>query len=214
MIWFFDFEAQRQAQRAARKDALRHALGDYPVYEPPHKVEERRLPPDKAEENFEYFMSVRSERLAAFREWVESKFDVRLALDRNGVAALCDWSGLYGDLLFETDDDLDSYYYYTKPWLGDCIGSNVVFDMTTFMGEVLIAQCPKLFWDVNPYILPYDTKLVSILKKDKGSGFQRPEITGFRNPLMKWNPFLEMGNYIFRFILWRTTPNLIEERKK
>jgi hypothetical protein len=134
-------------------------------------------------------------------------------LDRNGVAALCDWSGHYGDLLFETRDDLDSYSHYTKPWLGDCIGSNVVFDMATFIGEALISQCPKLFWDINPFVLPYDAKLVSILKKDKGSGFQRPTITGFRNPLMNLDPFSEMRNYISSLLLWRTVPNLIEERK-
>jgi hypothetical protein len=209
MIWFFDFEAKRQAQHAARKDALRQALVGYPLYDPPHKVEERRLPPDKAEENFDYFMNVRNQRLAAFREWVESKFGVRLALDRNGAAALCDWSGLYGDLLFETHDDLDSYSYYTKPWVGDCIGSNVVFDMATFMGEALIDQCPKLFWDAAPFVLPYDAKLVLMLKKDKGSGFQRPTITGFRNPHMNWDPFLEMGNYTQECWFFIMTPGEI-----
>jgi hypothetical protein len=37
---------------------------------------------------------------------------------------------------------LDSYSHYTKPWLGDCIGSNVVFDMATFMGEALMRLIP------------------------------------------------------------------------
>jgi hypothetical protein len=188
-------------------------LVGYPLYDPPHKVEERRLSPDKAEANFDYFMSVRQQRLSDFRSWMESKFGVRLTLDRNGVVALCDWTELYGDLLYENRNDLDSYFFYTEPWGGLYAGSNVVFDIATFVGGALIAQCPGLYWDENPFTAN-DAKLVCILKKDKGSGFQRPSITGFRSPLMSWDPFLEIGNYISSLILWRTLPNLIAQRKK
>jgi len=38
--------------------------------------------------------------------------------------------------------------------------------------------------------------LANRMKKDRGSGFQRPCVTGFRNLLTSWNPFLDTGNYV------------------
>jgi hypothetical protein len=59
----------------ARLD-LERALHDYPLYDPPHKVEERRLPKEKAAENFDYFISVRMQRVAQLRDWLQRDFAV------------------------------------------------------------------------------------------------------------------------------------------
>ena len=47
-----------------RRLRLRRALTNYPVYDPPHKSEERILSEDKALANFKYFMDVRQARVA------------------------------------------------------------------------------------------------------------------------------------------------------
>jgi hypothetical protein len=44
-----------------RRFRLERALREYPLYDPPHKVEERLLASEKAAENFDYFMRMRCE---------------------------------------------------------------------------------------------------------------------------------------------------------
>lgn len=107
--------------------------------------------------------------------------------------------------------------------MGRCAGSNVVFDMAIFVGEALIAQCPKLYWDDFPDAFPYITdvaqrkshiRFVTWLKKDRGSGFQRPTVTGFRNPLTSWDPFLDMGNYASKLVSFETIDKLIADKRR
>jgi len=42
---------------------LLRAVEGYPLYDPPHKSAEVEMPATQARENFDYFMSVRLERL-------------------------------------------------------------------------------------------------------------------------------------------------------
>jgi len=104
--------------RKARLEVER-ALHDYPLYDPPHKVEEGRLPKEKAAENFDYFMRVRMKRVAQFREWLRQHFAVTVTLDEEGVRALGRWGNDYaGWLLVRRAEGLpqssDTYYrtYY------------------------------------------------------------------------------------------------------
>jgi hypothetical protein len=83
-----------------RKKKLDRLLKDYPLYDPPHKVEERVLPKEKAQENFEYFMRVRKERVAFFSRWPEGNFGVKFTSDRKGALALGGWLIRYGGILF------------------------------------------------------------------------------------------------------------------
>ena len=212
MIWPFNFEARRRARREAGLAALRRAMVGYPLYDPPHKVEERLLPADKAEENFDYFMSVRQQRLQHFRDWMKTQFGWDIPLDRTGVVALCEWLDRHGEFLFATHDMLDSYFYYDKPWVDDCVGSNVVFDIATFLGEALIARYPKLYWSEYPYDKS-ELREVEKLRKEKGTGFHRPQVTGFINLLSHWNPFMDVGNFVSSCIMFATLEHLIAQKR-
>jgi hypothetical protein len=186
----------------ARLDVER-ALRDYPPYDPPHKVEERRLPKEKAAENFDYFMRVRMQRLAQFRDWLRRHFAVTVTLDEEGVRALGHWGNDYAGWLAMRDADGDptqSYYTYDPPWTGDTAGMNVVFDMGIAFGEAIIANCPKLRWDFDPIsaVLPRTARM---LKRTPGLGFQRPMLTGFDNPAYQCTPLdksYEIACYVMR----------------
>jgi hypothetical protein len=175
---------------AARKPWLKHALRGYPLYDPPHKVEERLLSEELAANNFAYFMRVRLDRMAYFQDWLRRYFLVTLTPDTKGVRALSRWGNKYAGLLLNvspTGHPTETYFTYEPAWVGNEAGCNVVFDMGITLGEFLIANCPKLHWDLEPTsaILPSTAKM---LKRSPGMSFQRPAVTGSDNPTWKWGP--------------------------
>ncbi|KAA5594936.1 hypothetical protein, partial [Blastochloris sulfoviridis] len=105
----------------------------YPVYDPPHKVEERLLSRERATENFDYFMQVRQQRAAFFRDWLRRWFWVRLTPDKMGVRALNRWGNRYAGLLLHHDGQgvppENAYHSYDPPWVGNYARCNVLFDM-------------------------------------------------------------------------------------
>jgi hypothetical protein len=138
----------RERLSKARLD-LGRALHDYPPYDPPHKVEERRLPKEKAAENFDYFMRVRMQRVAQFRNWLQQHFAVRVTHDEEGVRALGRWGNDYAGWLLgraadghpqSSDTHYHAYYAYDPPWTGENAGMNVVFDMGITLGEAITRQ--------------------------------------------------------------------------
>jgi hypothetical protein len=192
-----------------RKLWLRHALRDYPMYDPPHKVEERLLSAEKARENFDYFMRVRHERLAYFREWLRRSFWVVLTPDTHGVRALNHWGNKYAGLLLEAKPSggpTDAYFTYNPPWTGSNAGCNVVFDMGITLGEFVIANCPRLHWDFDPISanLPRTAKL---LKRESGMSFQRPRLTGSDNPAWSWPPLHYVHTFAHHRMPWTTYPS-------
>jgi hypothetical protein len=178
-----------------RKSSLERALRDYPLYDPPHKVEERLLSRELAAENFHYFMRVRLDRLAYFRDWLHREFGFRISLDERGMHGLCRWGNRYAGRLLTKGPDghsTTSYFTYDPPWTGENAGHNVVFDMGIALGEAIIANCPKLRWDFDPIsaMLPSTAKL---LKRTPGVGFQRPVLTGYNNPAYEVAPLEKAG---------------------
>jgi hypothetical protein len=201
----------------ARLDVER-ALDDYPLYDPPHKVEERRLPKEKAAENFDYFMRVRMQRVAQLRDWIQQHFAVTVTLDEEGVKVLGRWGNDYAGWLLargaeghpqSPDTHYHPYYAYDPPWTGENAGMNVVFDMGITLGEAIIASCPTLHWDFDPIsaILP---KTARMLKRTPGLGFQRPMLTGFDNPAYESKP-LEVTFYFALHRMNLTTVDGIEK---
>ncbi|WP_156967749.1 hypothetical protein [Methylosinus sp. PW1] len=173
-----------------RKKWLRRALRDYPLYDPPHKVEERLLSREQAAENFDYFMSVRHERVAYFREWLRRYFCVSIWPDEKGVRALNRWGNKFAGLLVLVGPDgypTGSYYTYDPPWTGENTGYNVIFDMGITTGEFIIGNCPNLHWDFDP-ISPVLPRRAEKLKQSAGMGFQRPRLTGFDDPVSEGVP--------------------------
>jgi hypothetical protein len=190
-----------------RKRRLERALREYPLYDPPHKVEERLLSREKAAENFDYFMRVRLQRVAYFRQWLRRHFGVAVTLDEKGVRALSHWGNQYAGLLRTKGPDgrlTKSYFTYDPPWTGENVGCNVVFDMGITLGEAVIANCPKLRWDFDPIsaILPNEAK---VLKRTSGMSFQRPRLTGFDNPAYGIAPLHEVNTFAISMMQYTTT---------
>jgi hypothetical protein len=190
-----------------RKLWLRRALRDYPLYDPPHKVEERLLTKERATENFDYFMRVRQQRVAYFRDWLRRNFGVIITLDEKGVRALSRWGNKYAGLLLDEGpggDPTDSYFIYDPPWTGENAGYNVIFDMGIMFGEAMIAGCPNLRWDVDPIsaILPRTARQ---LKRELGMSFQRPELTGFDDPAGTVHPLHLVFGFAYQMACNMTT---------
>jgi len=191
-----------------RKSRLARALRQYPLYDPPHKVEERLLSRERAAENFAYFMRVRSDRLAHFRQWLREQFGIKVSLDEKGMRALCRWGSKYAGLLLAKGTDgypTGSYFTYDPPWTEENAGNNVVFDIGLALGEAIIANCPKLRWDFDPIsaMLPSTARL---RKQTSGMGFWRPVLCGFDNPVYEVIPL--HCAYDFAFSMMENTTSV------
>jgi hypothetical protein len=73
------------------------------------------------------------------------------------------------------------------------------------LGEYLIANCPKLYWDIDPTspVLPRTAKM---RKGESGSSFQRPEVTGSDNPAWGWPPFHYVHSFAHQMMYLTTHP--------
>jgi hypothetical protein len=175
-----------------RNRRLQRALRDYPLYDVPHKVEDRLLPRDAAAENFAYFMDVRHQRLAHLQEWLKEFFGTTVTTDEWGLGTLCRWGVKYAGLLMTREPigrARSCFDSYTPLWTGVNAGYNVVFDMGILLGESIIASCPNIRWDFDPIssLLPRTAKWE---RSQEGLGFQRPQLTGYpRRPEYRSSPF-------------------------
>jgi hypothetical protein len=190
-----------------RKRLLRRAFRDYPLYDPPHKVEERLLPKEKAAGNFDYFMQVRQQRLAYLQSWLRRHFGVTVTLDEKGMRALSRWGNKYAGLFIVQKPEVHragSYFNYDPPWTGDNAGYNVLFDMGIALGEAIIVSCPKLRWDFDPIsaILPREA---SRLKRTPGVSFQRPMLTGYDNPVFGNAPLHDVWGFAHQMMIYMLT---------
>jgi hypothetical protein len=156
----------------------RRALVGYPLYTVPHRQSEATLDVALALENFDHFMSVRLERLAAFREWLARHFGVEAALDEPGLRAVEAWVKRYGSGAVEEEiigEDItmrSAFAHYEPDWVGRFAVCNVIIDLGIFFGEFLIALRPHLRWVCN------FTCLEGNVPTDLAN-YGRPQIGGF-----------------------------------
>jgi hypothetical protein len=186
---------------------LRRALRGYPLYDPPHKIEEYLLSREQAMENFDYFMRVRIERVEYFKNWLRLNFRVTVTQDEAGMRALNKWGNRYAGLLLTIDANgrvKDSYFTYDPPWVGENAVYNALFDTGITLGEIMIANCPKLHWVIDPIssALPRTGKM---LKKTPGMSFQRPKIAGFENPRGYKSPLHRVWGFSHQMMLYTRT---------
>jgi hypothetical protein len=171
---------------------------------------------EKAAENFDYFMRVRQQRIAYFRDWVQRHFGVMVTLDEQGIRALSQWGSEYaGFLLVRRADrpyliDTTTYLTYDPPWTGENAGHNVLIDMGIVLGETIIAHCPRLHWDFDP-ISAVVPRLANQLKGFLGSDFQRPMLTGFDNPAYGKSPLLDLYRFACQMMQNMTTLEGLEK---
>jgi hypothetical protein len=137
MLWF--------ETRAKRLSRVKQATANYPFYDRPYKRKPTRL--SEAEENFDYFMRVRLERLAFFQHWLKTNFSVIASFDSDGASSVDRWVNRYGDaLLGDLDRDQFWFPYYSKSWTQDNPGYSVIFDLGIFIGEFVIDKRPWCRW--------------------------------------------------------------------
>jgi hypothetical protein len=181
---------------------LKRALHGYPTYDPPHKMEERLLSEKFAAENYDYFMSVRLERVTHFRSWLRQKFGYKVSLDEKGMRTLSLWGNKYAGLI-DSDATSLSCFTYDPPWTGDNAGQNVVFDLGITLGEAILANCPNLRWQLTPtHLLPQTSRM---LKRTPGMSFQRPQIGGYTNPVYRLTPLHHASTFAFQMMQYTTT---------
>jgi hypothetical protein len=151
----------------------RRASANYPLYDVPNKQEERTLDELQVQENFEYFMRVRLDRLAFFQTWLREWFGVKATLDGEGLLALNAWINSYGGgLIGDQFDTAMVFATYQPAWVGEHVGYNVMIDIGIFVGEYLITKRPKLYWEIYRGHLDEDGDLT-------GSNLKRPHLGGF-----------------------------------
>lgn len=80
----------------------------------------------------------------------------------------------------------------------------MLFDMGIALGEAIIANCPKLHWDVDPVsaILPRQAR---ILKRTPGMSFQRPMLTGYENPVFRKIPLHDVYTFAAQMMRYMLT---------
>jgi hypothetical protein len=147
------------------------------------------------------------ERAADFQTWLSRNFLVTISPDEMGVRALNEWGNRFAGLLLTTGADervAKSYFTYDPPWTGPGAVYNVLFDMGITLGEIMIANCPKLHWEIDPVsaILP---RTSATLKKTEGTSFQRPRITGFEDAVATVGPLHNVHGFARQMRLYTTT---------
>src|SRR5262249_23301129 len=123
-----------KAWKSARR--VRNALIDYPLFAPPHREHPAFLDFRAAKENERYFFEHRSERIDALRDFLRA-FEIELALEGAGFAAVSAWFSDYAGLLTPMLRDRlirQAFYCLTRPWTGPLRGLNTLFDLGLFFG--------------------------------------------------------------------------------
>jgi hypothetical protein len=129
--------------------AARRAVGNYPLYDVPHKQAERTLDEMRVQDNFAYFMRVRLDRLAFFRNWLRTNFRIDAALDGDGLRKVSQWVDEYGGGLIADEPNCQTIFASYQPrWEREHAGYNVIIDLGIFLGEYLITKRPRLFWEI------------------------------------------------------------------
>jgi hypothetical protein len=179
-----------------RELRVKRAIRDYPLYDPPHKVEERLLSREQALENFEYFMRHKEERVAYFHNWIAEWFGY--PVDTVNLSSLIEWTPKYAALLMprKTENEWlegkEAYYTYKDDWCGDLRTMNAVFDFGTAYAEYILTRHPTSYWGFESKLLStaelkrrglsaelIDTVrerqiAIRAMKNDSLSGFWRP----------------------------------------
>ena len=202
-----------------RERRLRRALVSYRIYDPPHKVEERVLPKEKALENFQYFMRVREERVRFFIDWLSHEFGTEASIDQVGIENILDWAGNYIPIIMPSHDrrqTADVYHCYAEPWTGEYAGANAFFDLGAMLGEAIISRHPNLRWQMEWSLSDYkivqeasSEKTMTILrcrereireaKREKWSEYRRPIVASASDPIV-YEPIYEILDTYFGLV--------------
>jgi hypothetical protein len=79
---------------------------------------------------------------------LSQKFHVILETSDTGLRKLDRWIARYGAFLAVRETGGRSFDTFVPAWRDERLGQNVIFDLATFIGEVVIERNPALYWEV------------------------------------------------------------------
>lgn len=153
------------AQLVARRQWMLKQLEGYPVWAPPHrqgpnatrlKNHEENLRQIRdfkrlSDENFEYFLRQRSDRIEALRVLLGG-FNAIVATNDAGLEVVSDWFAVHSGTLVSNlrlPKARSVFFDLAEEWNDHWIGLNVIFDLGLFFGECIIARNARLFWELS-----------------------------------------------------------------
>ncbi|MCG5238121.1 hypothetical protein [Xanthobacter oligotrophicus] len=140
---------------------MSRALVDYPIYAPPHLSRESELTDDEAQENFDYFMKMKNQRLQMFLDWMWRNFHVRLSFKPESIDQFDLWARCYNGTIVAEEPYVisQSYQSYNPAWTGRFIGCNLIMDAGIYLGEYLIDKRPMIQWEIEKtYFSKFDVE--------------------------------------------------------
>lgn len=130
--WFADWAAR--SRKVRRMQQLAKDCDGHPRYQLPHAGPAAELDGNMAAENYAYFLSQKSDRLA----------DLRFLLAKSGVdtgsrGSVDAWVAAWADLLI-SHDQLEALAQCAPGWVSGNAALNIVHDLAIWTGEEVIAQ--------------------------------------------------------------------------
>lgn len=134
------------------RGVLRRRIADYPDYRPPTLGLAYLMSTEQAHANLEHFLATRLERRENLRRFLKT-FGVDLDGSDAGLGRLNRWIARYGAYLPARVHD-QSFEAHMPPWIGPRLGFNAIFDLGTFLGDVVIERNPGFRWGLFLSVRP------------------------------------------------------------
>jgi hypothetical protein len=124
------------------------SLPDYPVYAPPFRYEQAKIPlREQIEQNYQYFLQHKADRLKYLADYLAS-FSVVLTLEPATLPVLGRWLYRYGGHLHPGGGGVVFVLgHYNPLWTGVYHGLNVMNDLAIFAGDYIVSRNKKTRWD-------------------------------------------------------------------
>src|SRR6201995_2396114 len=124
------------------------SLPDYPVYAPPFRYEQNKIPSrEQIEQNYQYFLQHKADRLKYLAGYLAS-FSVPLTLEPATLPLIGRWLYRYGGHLDPGGGDVVFVLgHYNPPWTGEYHGLNVMNDLSIFAGDYIVSRNKETRWD-------------------------------------------------------------------
>ncbi|TDR93864.1 hypothetical protein [Enterovirga rhinocerotis] len=128
------------------RSRLRRHIKDYPVFSPPVPGFSYSMSAEQAAINFEYFLSKRIERKRNLVRFFR-KFGIDLNSTDQSLDDIDHWIRKYGPYLPPIVFDR-SFEGRFPEWTGARLGYNVILDLGTFLGDVIIDRNAGFAWEI------------------------------------------------------------------
>jgi hypothetical protein len=161
-----DARSLRHIRHWTNEARLKRALAGYPIYKPPHPGVESMMSQQQAQENFEFFLAQKANRVDILRRFLV-QFGVELKFTDNAKKALDGWLTSYGAFLYVPERG-SSFWTHNPEWVGPRSGLNVILDVAIFIGDFAIRESQGLRWEMDVRSEPGRTR--------SDHRFQRPSI--------------------------------------